>query len=42
MSAGLLGSDVALADRYDLALVDLDGVAYRPAAGSRSSTRRRA
>ncbi|QJW36974.1 HAD-IIA family hydrolase [Cellulosimicrobium protaetiae] len=29
MSAGLLGSDVALADRYDLALVDLDGVAYR-------------
>ena len=29
MSAGLLGSDRALADRYDLALVDLDGVAYR-------------
>lgn len=29
MSAGLLGSDVALAERYDLALVDLDGVAYR-------------
>ncbi|WP_144723185.1 HAD-IIA family hydrolase [Cellulosimicrobium sp. TH-20] len=29
MSAGLLASDVALADRYDLALVDLDGVAYR-------------
>ncbi len=29
MTAGLLASDVALADRYDLALVDLDGVAYR-------------
>lgn len=29
MIAGLLASDVALADRYDLALVDLDGVAYR-------------
>ena len=30
MSArGLLGSDEALATRYDLALVDLDGVAYR-------------
>lgn len=30
MSArGLLGSDQPLAERYDLALVDLDGVAYR-------------
>ncbi|WP_029287668.1 HAD-IIA family hydrolase [Cellulomonas sp. HZM] len=29
MSRGLLGSDVALADRFDLALVDLDGVAYK-------------
>ncbi|MCC2314623.1 HAD-IIA family hydrolase [Cellulomonas xiejunii] len=28
-TAGLLGSDEALATRYDLALVDLDGVAYR-------------
>ena len=27
--ARLLGSDVPLAERYDLALVDLDGVAYR-------------
>lgn len=27
--AGLLGSDIPLAERYDLALVDLDGVAYR-------------
>lgn len=27
--AGLLASDIALAERYDLALVDLDGVAYR-------------
>ncbi len=27
--AGLLGSDVPLFERYDLALVDLDGVAYR-------------
>jgi HAD superfamily hydrolase (TIGR01450 family) len=27
--AGLLGSDVPLAEAYDLALVDLDGVAYR-------------
>lgn len=27
--ARLLGSDIALAERYDLALVDLDGVAYR-------------
>ncbi|MBO0922609.1 HAD-IIA family hydrolase [Cellulomonas sp. zg-ZUI222] len=26
---GLLGCDVPLAERYDLALVDLDGVAYR-------------
>ncbi|QTE30711.1 HAD-IIA family hydrolase [Pengzhenrongella sicca] len=26
---GLIGSDVPLAERYDLALVDLDGVAYR-------------
>lgn len=26
---GLLGSDTPLAERYDLALVDLDGVAYR-------------
>ena len=33
MSAGLLGSDRALADRYDLALVDLDeGDARRLAA----------
>lgn len=29
MSGGLQGSDQPLADRYDLALVDLDGVAYR-------------
>lgn len=29
MSAGLLASDVALAELYDLALVDLDGVTYR-------------
>ncbi|MFI2751800.1 HAD-IIA family hydrolase [Cellulomonas sp. P22] len=29
MRGGLLGSDVPLAVRYDLALVDLDGVAYR-------------
>lgn len=29
MSAGLLGSDRPLADVHDLALVDLDGVAYR-------------
>lgn len=29
MSRGLLGADVPLADLYDLALVDLDGVAYR-------------
>jgi len=29
VSGGLLGSDVALATRYDLALVDLDGVTYR-------------
>ncbi|MCL1871986.1 MAG: HAD hydrolase-like protein [Promicromonosporaceae bacterium] len=28
-SAGLLGSDRPLAEAYDLALVDLDGVAYR-------------
>ncbi|PFG42920.1 HAD superfamily hydrolase (TIGR01450 family) [Isoptericola jiangsuensis] len=28
MTAGLLGSDVPLADGHDLALVDLDGVAY--------------
>ena len=28
-AAGLIGSDVPLAARYDLALVDLDGVAYR-------------
>ena len=28
-TAGLLGSDEPLATRYDLALVDLDGVAYR-------------
>ncbi|ACZ30369.1 HAD-superfamily hydrolase, subfamily IIA [Xylanimonas cellulosilytica DSM 15894] len=28
-TAGLLGSDVPLAEAYDLALVDLDGVAYR-------------
>lgn len=27
--ARLLGSDIPLAERYDLALVDLDGVAYR-------------
>lgn len=27
--ARLLGSDIALSERYDLALVDLDGVAYR-------------
>lgn len=27
--AGLIGSDEPLVDRYDLALVDLDGVAYR-------------
>ena len=34
---GLLGSEVPLAERYDLALVDLDGVAYRghePIAGA--------
>ncbi|MBE7701384.1 HAD-IIA family hydrolase [Oerskovia sp. Sa1BUA8] len=29
MSLGLISSDVPLAERYDLALVDLDGVAYR-------------
>ncbi|GCE76101.1 HAD-IIA family hydrolase [Cellulomonas biazotea] len=29
MSGGLIGSTTALADRFDLALVDLDGVAYR-------------
>ncbi|MHA7132697.1 HAD-IIA family hydrolase [Oerskovia turbata] len=29
MSRGLIASDVPLAERYDLALVDLDGVAYR-------------
>jgi glycerol 3-phosphatase-2 len=29
MSAGLLGADAPLAELYDLALVDLDGVAYR-------------
>lgn len=29
MTAGLLASDVPLDERYDLALVDLDGVAYR-------------
>lgn len=29
MTAGLLGSAIPLAERYDLALVDLDGVAYR-------------
>lgn len=29
MSAGLVGSAVAPADRFDLALVDLDGVAYK-------------
>ena len=29
MSAGLIGSTTPLADRYDLALVDLDGVAYK-------------
>lgn len=29
MSGGLLASDVALDEAYDLALVDLDGVAYR-------------
>ena len=29
MSAGLIGSEQPLAERYDLALVDLDGVAYR-------------
>lgn len=29
MSAGLEGSSTPLADRFDLALVDLDGVAYR-------------
>lgn len=37
MSRGLLGSDVPLAEAYDLALVDLDGVAYRghePIAGA--------
>ncbi len=28
-AAGLLGSDLPLAEAYDLALVDLDGVAYR-------------
>lgn len=29
MSAGLIGSSTPLVDRYDLALVDLDGVAYK-------------
>lgn len=29
MSVGLLGADAPLAELYDLALVDLDGVAYR-------------
>ncbi|WP_129339711.1 HAD-IIA family hydrolase [Cellulomonas endophytica] len=29
MSAGLIGCEVPLVERYDLALVDLDGVAYR-------------
>ncbi|MET4223942.1 HAD-IIA family hydrolase [Oerskovia enterophila] len=29
MSLGLIASDIPLAERYDLALVDLDGVAYR-------------
>ncbi|MGP7960777.1 HAD-IIA family hydrolase [Sanguibacter sp. A247] len=29
MSAGLIGSDAPLAEAFDLALVDLDGVAYR-------------
>lgn len=29
MSAGLIGSTTPLVDRYDLALVDLDGVAYK-------------
>ncbi|MCL2849601.1 MAG: HAD-IIA family hydrolase [Micrococcales bacterium] len=29
MSAGLVGSDVRLVERFDLALVDLDGVTYR-------------
>ena len=29
MTSGLLGSDVPLAERYDVGLVDLDGVAYR-------------
>lgn len=29
MSLGLISSDTPLAERYDLALVDLDGVAYR-------------
>ncbi|MFE4465481.1 HAD-IIA family hydrolase [Oerskovia sp. NPDC056781] len=29
MSLGLISSDIPLAQRYDLALVDLDGVAYR-------------
>jgi len=28
VTAGLLGSDIPLADRYDVALVDLDGVTY--------------
>ena len=28
MTAGLLGSDIPLADRYDVGLVDLDGVTY--------------
>ncbi|GEL93344.1 HAD-IIA family hydrolase [Cellulomonas composti] len=37
MSGGLIGSQEPLAERYDLALVDLDGVAYRghePIAGA--------
>lgn len=29
MTAGLIGTDLPLAEAYDLALVDLDGVAYR-------------
>src|SRR4029079_10625066 len=29
VSAGLIGSTTPLAERYDLALVDLDGVAYK-------------
>lgn len=28
-AAGLIGTDLPLAEAYDLALVDLDGVAYR-------------